>query len=41
MNLGYLDPRTIDLDDWTGREAEGVAVIRNAGETLYRARDVF
>jgi nickel-dependent lactate racemase len=41
VNLGYLDPRTIDLDDWTGREAEGVAVIRNAGETLYRARDVF
>jgi lactate racemase len=40
VNLGYLDPKTIDLADWTGREAEGVAVIRNAGETLYRAEDV-
>jgi nickel-dependent lactate racemase len=40
VNLGYLDPKSIDLSDWTGREAEGVAVIRNAGETLYRAKDV-
>jgi nickel-dependent lactate racemase len=40
VNLGYLDPKTIDVDEWTGREAEGVAVIRNAGETLYRAKDV-
>ena len=39
VSLGYMDPKTIDLDDWTGREAEGVAVIRNAGETLYRAKD--
>ena len=41
VNLGYLDPKTIHIDDWTGREAEGVAVIRNAGEMLYRAKDVF
>ena len=40
VNLGYLDPKTIHIDDWTGREAERVAVIRNAGETLYRAKDV-
>src|SRR5712664_245946 len=40
VNLGYLDPRTIDVDAWLGREAEGVVVIRNAGETLYRAEDV-
>jgi nickel-dependent lactate racemase len=40
VNLGYLDPKSIDLSDWTEREAEGVAVIRNAGETLYRAKDV-
>jgi len=40
VNLGYLDPKSIDLSDWAGREAEGVAVIRNAGETLYRANDV-
>lgn len=40
VNLGYLDPKSIDFNDWTGREDEGVAVIRNAGETLYRAQDV-
>jgi hypothetical protein len=40
VNLGYLDPQSVDLSDWTGREAEGVAVIRNAGETLYRAKDL-
>jgi nickel-dependent lactate racemase len=40
VNLGYLDPTTIDLNDWTGREGEGLAVIRNAGETLYRAKDM-
>jgi hypothetical protein len=40
VNLGYLDPKTIDVDEWTGREAGGVAVIRNAGETLYRAKDL-
>ncbi len=40
VNLGYLDPKSIDLSDWTEREAEGVAVIRNAGEILYRAKDV-
>ena len=40
VNLGYLDPGTIDINDWIGREAEGLAVIRNAGETLYRAKDL-
>jgi len=40
VNLGYLDPKSIDPSDWTEREAEGVAVIRNAGEILYRAKDV-
>lgn len=40
VNLGYLDPATIDISEWMNREGEGVAVIRNAGETLYRAQDV-
>jgi len=40
VNLGYLDPATIDISEWVNREGEGVAVIRNAGETLYRAEDV-
>ncbi|HKB33186.1 MAG TPA: lactate racemase domain-containing protein [Candidatus Dormibacteraeota bacterium] len=40
VNLGYLDPRTVEVGAWEGREAEGVLVVRNAGEMLYRARDV-
>jgi nickel-dependent lactate racemase len=37
VNLGYMDPATINVSDWQGREHEGIAVIPNAGETLYRA----
>jgi len=40
VNLGYLDPTSIDIRDWESREAEGIVVIRDAGETLYRAADV-
>jgi hypothetical protein len=40
VNLGYLDPREIDRSEWEDREAEGVLVVRNAGEVLYRAKDV-
>lgn len=36
INLGYRDPRTIDLDDYRGREDEGVLVVERAGEVLYR-----
>jgi len=39
-NLGYLDPREVDVAEWEGREAEGDLVVRNAGEMLYRARDL-
>ena len=38
VNLGYLNPATIYLPDWRGREDEGVVVIPRAGETLYRLR---
>jgi nickel-dependent lactate racemase len=36
INLGYLDPATVDLDSYRGREAEGVLVVDRAGEVLYR-----
>jgi len=36
INLGYLDPAGILLDEWTGREAEGIIVVPRAGEMLYR-----
>jgi hypothetical protein len=41
INLGYLDPREVDPAAWGGREDEGVLVVHNAGEMLYRAADLF
>ena len=38
IGLGYLDPDSIDPEDWSGREEEGVVLIRRAGEVLYRVR---
>ncbi|MBI1880057.1 MAG: DUF2088 domain-containing protein [Chloroflexi bacterium] len=36
--LGYLDPDSIDFDEWRGREAEGVLLVPKAGELLYRLK---
>ena len=36
INLGYLDPATIDVSEWEGREDEGILVVHKAGEMLYR-----
>lgn len=36
LNLGYVDYRTIKLEDWKDRESEGVKLIPHAGEILYR-----
>ena len=38
LNLGYLDPETIDLDEWKGREDEGILFVPKAGEMLYRVK---
>lgn len=38
LNLGYLDPDSIRVEDWQGREAEGVLYVPKAGEMLYRLR---
>jgi len=38
VNLGYLDPATIDISAWENREDEGVLVVPKAGEMLYRIR---
>jgi nickel-dependent lactate racemase len=41
INLGYLDPDSIDIAEWEGREHDGILVVHRAGETLYRlARSV-
>jgi nickel-dependent lactate racemase len=39
VNLGYADPRWIDVARFQGREAEGVLYVPDAGEVLYRLRD--
>jgi nickel-dependent lactate racemase len=39
LNLGYLDPERIRLEDYRGREAEGTLLVDPAGETLYRLAD--
>lgn len=39
VNLGYLDPATIDVRQWEGREDEGILVVPRAGEKLYRIRE--
>ena len=36
INLGYRDFRTIDVDEWRGREREGLLLVPKAGEMLFR-----
>lgn len=38
INLGYLDPASIDIEKWRGRENDGWLVVPRAGEMLYRLR---
>lgn len=39
INLGYRDPASIDVSTWAGREEEGILLVENAGEVLYRLKD--
>lgn len=39
VNLGYMDPRRVKIDEYDGRQAEGVLCVRRAGEVLYRWKD--
>jgi nickel-dependent lactate racemase len=38
LNLGYVDPAGVRVDEWLGREEEGIKVIPRAGEILYRVK---
>lgn len=38
VNLGYLDPDAINMDEWREREAEGILLVPKAGEMLYRVK---
>ena len=39
VSLGYRDPKTIDVERYRNREAEGVLLVEKAGEMLYRLAD--
>ncbi len=39
VGLGYLDPETIRIEEWTGREDEGILVVPEAGDVLYRRKN--
>jgi nickel-dependent lactate racemase len=36
LNLNYIDPDSINVDEWQGREDEGILLVKQAGEMLYR-----
>ena len=36
LNLDWRDPRGLDPREWEGREREGIGIVRDAGEVLYR-----
>src|SRR5689334_2279149 len=38
LNLGYLDPAKIDIDEWKDREEQGVLYVPKAGEILFRMK---
>ncbi len=38
INLGYLAPEVINVSEWQNREQEGILVVPQAGETLYRLK---
>ena len=36
INLGYMDPDSLDIEEYVGREDEGILVVPRAGEMLHR-----
>lgn len=38
LNLGYLDPSKINIDEWKDKEDEGVLYVPKAGEILFRIK---
>jgi len=38
LDLGYLDPAKVNLDEWKGREDKGILYVPKAGEILYRLK---
>jgi len=38
LNLGYLDPAKVNIEDWKDRENKGILYVPKAGEILYRLK---
>jgi lactate racemase len=38
INLGYMDPAMINIDEWAGKENEDILLVPRAGEMLYRLK---
>jgi len=38
LRLGYLDPAKVNVEEWKGREDDGVLFVPKAGERLYRVK---
>jgi lactate racemase len=38
LNLGYMDPSRINVDEWKGRENDSILFVERAGEMLYRVK---
>lgn len=36
INLGYRDPALIEIAEWKSREEQGILLVENADEILYR-----
>ncbi len=36
INMGYRDPKSIEIESFANREAEGVLLVRKAGELLFK-----
>lgn len=39
INLGYLDPASVNQQEWKDREDEGILLVPRAGEMLYRVEE--
>ncbi len=38
IGLGYLDPASVNFQDWENKEKDGILLVPQAGEMLYRLR---
>ncbi len=39
INLGYINPESLNIDEYRGREDEGILVVEKAGEVLYKLKN--